>query len=227
MLVLGTPSMLRNMPAVTLAFNGNIIPDAGMVRNLGVSLDRHLKFETHIDVMSRKCAGTLIALNHARNVIPRSAMKGITEALVLSMIRYCMSVYGSCTETQLHRVQKTINFCARVVTGKRRCDHISSAMSRLGWLTAKQLVAYHTVCAVERTMRSGQPDALLQTFGPRARQRHDHDTRRAEAFTLPHIRVEAGRRRLCYRGLSLMNGMRVEPGVMSFRAKAKRYARTL
>ena len=66
------------------------------------------------------------------------------------------------------------NFCARVVTGKRRYDHISGAMLSLGWFTAKQLVAYHTLCAVNRTMRSGHPDSLLRTFGQRARQRHDH-----------------------------------------------------
>ena len=141
-------------------------------------------------------------------------------------MRYCISVYGSCTETQLHRVQKLVNFCARVVTGKRRYDHVSGAISQLGWLTAKQLVAYHTVCAVERTVKSGRPDSLLQTIGPRARQRHDHDTRRADMFTLPTIRVEAGRRRLCYRGVSLINDMHIEPGISSFGAEVKRYVKS-
>ena len=89
--------------------------------------------------------------------------------------------------------KKIVNFCARVVAGKRRHDHVSGTVTQLGWLTAKQLVAYHTVCAVERTIVSGQPESLLQTIGPRARQRHNHDTRRADLFTLPSIRVEAGR----------------------------------
>ena len=227
MLVLGTPSMLRNMSPVTLTFNGDVIRDSSVVKNLGVHFDRHLNFEAHIDNMSHKCAGILIALSHARHVIPRYVLKGITEALVISIVRYCMSVYGSCTVTQLHRVQKTINFCARVVTGKRRYDHISGAMLSLGWFTAKQLVAYHTLCAVNRTMRSGHPDSLLRTFGQRARQRHDHNTRRADAFALPAIRVEAGRRRLCYRGLSLMNDSHIEPDTLSFRADVKRFVKSL
>ena len=137
-----------------------------------------------------------------------------------------MSVYGSCTETQLHRVQKLVNFSARVVTGKRRYDHVSGAIAQLGWLTAKQLVAYHTVCAVERTVKSGRPASLLQTIGPRARQRHGNDTRRADMLTLPAIRVEAGRRRLCYRGVSLMNDMHIEPGIPSFRAEVKRFVKS-
>ena len=76
-------------------------------------------------------------------------------------------------------------------------------------------------------MRSGHPDSLLRTFGQRARQRHDHNTRRADAFALPAIRVEAGRRRLCYRGLSLMNDSRIEPGTLSFRADVKRFVKSL
>ena len=227
MLVLGTPTMLRDLPPVTLRLCGNVIPDSKVVKNLGISLDRHLSFETHIDHMSRKCTGILMALNHARHAIPKSALKGITEALVLSIVRYCVSVYGACTETQLHRVQKIVNFCARVVSGKRRRDHVSGTVTQLGWLTAKQLVAYHTVCAVERTLVSGQPESLLQTIGPRARQRHNHDTRRADLFTLPAIRVEAGRRRVCYRGVSLMNDMNVEPGIPAFRAEVKQLAKSL
>ena len=206
MLVLGTQAMLRGLPPVQLKFCENVIPDSKVIKNLGVLLDSHLTFEAHIDHMSRKCTGILMALNQARHVIPRSALKDITEALALSTIRYCMSVYGSCGETQLHRVQKLINFSARVVTGKRRYDHISGSIAQLGWLTAKQLVVYHTVSVIERAIMSGRPECLLQTIGQRASQRHDHDTRRADSLTLPPIRTESGRRRLCYRGVSLING---------------------
>ena len=77
MLVLGTPSMLRGLTSVTLSFCGNVIPDSKVVRNLGVYIDRHLNFETHIDHMTRKCTGILMAQNHARHVIPKAALKGI------------------------------------------------------------------------------------------------------------------------------------------------------
>ena len=227
MLVMGTQAMLRGLPPVTLSFCGTVVPDAKVVKNLGVSIDRHLTFESHIDDMSRKCTGILIALNHARHVIPRTALKCIVQALVLSIVRYCMSVYGSCTDTQLHRVQKIVNFCTRVVTGKRKNDHVSGAIRQLGWFTAKQLASYHAVYAVERVIVSGQPEYLRQTIGPRACQRHQHQTRRADSFTLPAIRTESGRRRLCYRGVSLMNDMRIEPGMPAFKAMLRRATMSL
>ena len=176
--------------------------------------------------ISRKCTGILIGLLHARHVIPRQTLKVIVEALVMSVVRYCLSVYGSCGVTQLSRVQKIVNFCARVVTGRRRYEHISSAMQQLRWLNADQLVAYHTVCALARVIETGQPDSLYSTIGPRAVQRHAYETRQADLFTRPNIRTEAGRRRLCYRGVTRLNAMRVDPGEPGFRRTVRRLARS-
>ena len=164
----------------------------------------------------------LTALIHARHVIPRSALKQVVEALVLSVLRYCLSVYGSCGETQLARLQKVVNFCARVVSGRRRRDSVAAVIKQLNWMTAKQLAAYHTASAVERIVVSGQPEYLRATLGQRANQRHQHNTRQANFFTLPRIRTQAGRRRLCYRGVTWLNKLKVEPGVLSYRAKVRK-----
>ena len=94
------------------------------------------------------------------------------------IVRYCLSVYGSCGTTQIRRVQKIVNFCVRVVTGKRRYDRgVTRACTLLRWLSAEQLVAYHTACALGRIIVSEQPSYLYSTIGPRARQRHAYETR--------------------------------------------------
>ena len=49
MVVLGTPAMLRDLAPVTLNFCGTVIADSRTAKNLGVHIDRHLNFETHID----------------------------------------------------------------------------------------------------------------------------------------------------------------------------------
>ena len=120
------------------------------------------------------------------------------------------------------------DFCARVVSCGRRRDSVSAVIKQLKWLTAKQLVTYHTVCAAERTIVSGQPERLRGTMGHRgttghrASQRHRHDTRSACLFTLPAIRTEAGRRRLCYRGVTRLNDPKDESGILCYRAKVRK-----
>ena len=222
MLVLGTPAMLRELPPVTLSFCGTVIPDSRQVKNLGLTIDRHLNYQSHIDTMTNKCTGILIALSHARHVIPKSSLKIIVQALVMSIVRYCISVYGSCGTVQLHRVQKVINFCARVVTGRRRFDHIADAIQQFGWLTAKQLVDYHTVSSVQTAIVTGQPENINDTILPRANEQHHHNTRGCDQFKMPRMVTETGKRRLCSRGVATLNELRLDPSAPAFRTKLRR-----
>ena len=106
MIVLGTPAMLRSLPNVTINFCGNIIVYSKVVKNLGVMLDRHLNFEHHVSTIQNKATGILIAHNNARHVIPKRLMPAIVQGLVISIIRYCICIYGSCGTTETHRIRK-------------------------------------------------------------------------------------------------------------------------
>ena len=74
---------------------------------------------------------------------------------------------------------------------------------------------------VQRIIMCAEPACLYHTIGPRAVDVHHHDTRRAENRTLSRIRTEAGRRRLCHRGSSLLNKRRLDPAEIGFRTKLK------
>ena len=110
-------------------FVGYTITCSNQARILGVIFDSCLTFQPHIDQLVPKCSGMLLALNHAKHVIPTGVLKNLITALVSSIIRYCMSVYGICNQTQLHRVQKLVNFAARVLSGRRRHQHISDIIT--------------------------------------------------------------------------------------------------
>ena len=113
----------------------------------------------------------------------------------------------------MRKLQKIINFCARVVSGRRKFDHISDIVERLGWLNAKSLVQYHTACSLFKTLRTGAPAYVARTIGPPRNAVHSHATRRSAELSLPRIRTEAGRRRLCYRGVSLLNELDIREAV--------------
>ena len=119
-LVLGLPEALRHMPPIKLNFLGTTIPDSRVVKSLGLIIDNNLSFQAHIDQMVAKCSGILIGLTHAKHVLPKTVLCTIVQSLVTSIVRYCISLYGTCNSTQLHRVQKLINFGARVISGRNK-----------------------------------------------------------------------------------------------------------
>ena len=116
--------------------------------------------------------------------------------------------------TQSRKIQKIINFCARVVSGRRKFDHISDTIDRLEWLNANHLIQYHTACSLHKTLRTGTPAYIAVTIGPPRGAVHSHATRRSAELSLPRIRTESGRRRrLCYRGAALLNELDVREAV--------------
>ena len=165
-------------------------------------MDKNLTFEPHIDQLVAKSTGVLLALSHARHVLPRDTLARIVGALVLSSIRYCIALYGTHGTTQLHRVQKLVNFCARVVSGRRKFDHISDVITDLRWLRAEQLVRYHTLCLLKRVLLTGQPTDVAAAFRV---AEHDYGTRQANQLRRPRAVTNSGTRRFAYRAPDLYN----------------------
>ena len=213
--------MLRGMPTVTLNVMGAAIPDSRVVKNLGVFMDNHLNFNSHVDHITSKCTGLLIGLIHAKHVIPRAALPTIVQALVNSVIRYCMSVYGICNNTQLHRIQKLLNFGARVISGRRKYDHIHDVLEELRWLNVPNLVSYHRLCMVHTVAATGRPETIATTIGTTAQ--HQYRTRAAGYHVLPRIRTEAGRRRLCYGAVRDYDRLPFDVNARNFRPRLRRY----
>ena len=56
---------------------------------------------------------------------------------------------------------KAGQFCVRIVSGRKKYDHISDVVQDLRWLRADQLVSCHTLCLLKRVMLTGQPGAML------------------------------------------------------------------
>ena len=157
--------MIRGLPPVTINVMGAVIPDSRVVKNVGVLMDNHLNFTAHVDHLTAKCTGILMGLIHAKHVIPDNSLAAIAQALVNSVIRYCMSVYGKCGQTNLRRIQKLLNFGARVISGRRKYHPIHDVLRGLQWLDAQHLVRYHRLCMEHSVLTTGRPDAIMRTIG--------------------------------------------------------------
>ena len=206
LIMFGTRAMLRNLPSICIKFNGTTINETRVVKNLGVFMDRHMTFTNHVDHVVAKCSGALIALVHARHCLPKHSLKPIVNALVISSLRYCISVYGTCSKTERHRIQKIINFAARVISGLKKHDHVSEVIHKLNWMTADQLVSYHRTSLVHKTLSSGFP-TVLHACMTASDHRHGHSTRQSGTLRVPPIRTETGRRQLAYSGVQTFNAV--------------------
>jgi len=213
---------LRHLPKFRVTFCSSSLESIDEVKNLGVIFDQNLSWDAHVSHVSRNCTGTLAGLAQVRHLIPDGIITTLVTALVLSHVRYCISVYGNGSKNNMKKIQRILNFGARVIFGRRKFDPVSDLKERLGWLTAQQLAEFHTVNTAHKTMAYGEPDSLMTYFIQNCDVRERH-TRRDNHLFVGHSWTDAGKRRFHIRAPDLYNPIPTE-----FKAlPPKQFARSL
>ena len=204
--IFGSRQNLRSLPEMQVSFCDVVLRPRAEVRSLGVVLDGTLSWESHVSELCRRCTGVLIGLSHCRHYLPDGVIKVLVTALVLTRIRYCLTVYGNSIQRNFDRLQKLQNFAIRVIFGRHKFDHVSDLRERLRWMTPRQMAEAQTLSLTQKVLRRGEPDSLSNLF-VRCRDTRERSTRQDGLLSLPRPRTEAGKRRFAYRAPALYNSL--------------------
>ena len=204
MLLCGDTRQLRHINPPSIMFMDKVLHCSETVKNLGVIMDPTLSFARHIDRLVQKCIGILIGILNVKHVLPPSILLRIIDALVFSHVRYCAQVYGSANRSNIAKLQNVFNFAARVISGRRKFDHISSVLEQLGWLSAEQFLSYSDICLMHSIITSGRPPALRSSLLYN-HERAVRETRQSDQLSLPRVRNNHGKRQYMYRAVKRYN----------------------
>jgi len=64
---------------------------------------------------------------------------GTSQSFISCHLDYCNSLFSGITDGLLGRLQSVQNAAARLVTGTRRCDHITPVLRQLHWLPVRRV----------------------------------------------------------------------------------------
>jgi len=177
------------------------------VKVLGIILDSNLDWKRQVSATVQRCYSILVGLAKLSHQLPFETKMVIIEGLVHPYIRYCLTLWGGCSKTQKHRIQKTLNFGARIVTGIKRSQHISPALKTLGWLKVDKLLTERDLLALHHLLRSpNAPDSLCALVVSRS-DVSVRTTRGSESLMLqtPRVRTELARRSFVCRAIGAWN----------------------
>ena len=165
LMLIGSRQNLKKTRDFQLSVSNTTLIPSGSVRLLGVVLDPVLSWDAHVTQTVKKCNALLISLYRFRHHFTTYILKLLIETHVFPHILYCLSVWGGANKSQLYRIQKLINFAARVVTGTRRRERISPALKTLGWKRVEDLIAERDVVKVHKALYGEHgPSAVRDMF---------------------------------------------------------------
>ena len=224
---IGTKQLLSHIPDdIAIHFNDTTISHSYTVKNLGLHMDRYMVFDKHVDEITRKVTGILVYINRVSGQFDKSSRVLVVQALVLSVINYCIKIWGTTNNSQKLRVQKLQNFAARVaVGGLRKFDHVSPAFEELKWLRIKQKHLFDTLVHVFMTIHGNYP-TWFSSF-PCVNQVTRGSTRQGDKLFVPRHKTDAGAKSMKIMGPKQWNNLPSDVtntiSLKSFKSRLTRY----
>ena len=133
---------------------------------LGVNIHQNLKWHEYLqnnDKSLLKCLNQrLSALKLISHFSSFKIRLMIANGIFISKLIYVMPLWGGCEEYLLTSLQVVQNKAARFVTRCGRATPVKDLLKQCGWLSVRQLIFYHSVVQICKTLRTTYPRYLHQ-----------------------------------------------------------------
>ena len=122
------------------------IPFKQSVRNLSLTLDRHLIMNAHVSNIAQTCHFELRRLASIRRFLTSTATATLVSAFVLSRIDLCNSLLFGSTHDVTSHLQRIQNYAARVILRLPSSSSVTTHLKSLHWLSVEVRSIYVIAC---------------------------------------------------------------------------------
>ena len=152
----------KHFESPPILLNGSPLLHVTTHKYLGVQIDEHLRWKSHVSYLCKKMAYYLYLISYHRKVLPVSILKLLTESLVLSHLNYALPVWGPALgHDLLARLVRMHNRAVRVIGGLNKFDHVSSFRRQLNWLPVDSLIQHCCDAMMYRYYTSEHNNCIL------------------------------------------------------------------
>ena len=203
--MIGTRQMMsKHSVNFSVSFMGKSLTAVESVKDLGVFIDSHMTYDTHISYLVSSCLSKLVQINRVKNSFDRETLKLIIASLVFSKMFYCSSVWSNTSYKNIQKLQLIQNFACKIITGARKYDHVAPLLKELNWLSVSDMLKVRDAVMVYKCINNLAPDYLCTKFKKRSSV-HNHTTRNNSKLQIPLFKSASGQRTFSYRAVSLWN----------------------
>ena len=172
---------------------------------LGVQLDEHVAFNSHVDHISSKISAGISALKRIKEYTDQETLKSVYYALVQPQFD-CCEVWDSIDATLSNRLQKLHNRSARIIMNyKNEHGQSSLALGLLGWKTLEEQRAQSTARLMYKVLHNMAPTKLNEIFNM---SNTVHNLRGSNStLFLPRPKTEYLKKSISFRGPKIWNSL--------------------
>ena len=107
------------------------------------------------------CFFQLWQLHFIRSCLTMDSAKTLVHAFISSRLDYCNSLLVGAADCVIRKLQGVQNAAARLITGTRKFDHITSILRDFHWLSVHQGIKYKITMLVNKCLQGLAPHIWL------------------------------------------------------------------
>ena len=156
-LIIGTPRQVSKLNINDITVGNSVVTPSDTVRNLGVSFDSCLNMEAQISNTCKSAFYMLYNLRRIRKYLDQTNAETLIHAFISSKIDYCNGLLYGLPDTQIMKLQRIQNACARLVCNTSKFCHITPLLKNLHWLPIRQRIAFKILLIVYKALNGQAP----------------------------------------------------------------------
>jgi len=185
---------------------------------LGIYIDEHLTWESHIKYCMKKISSGTYAINMSKHVLSRSHLLLLYYSLVQPYLQYGIILWGNAYQKHLVKLEIAQKKAIRAITGGKYNESTSPLFRSINILKLKDLLDLHTIQLMYRFINKELSEPLLHIFKYHG-EVHDHDTRQSADPRPPKANSQILSKSFLCRGPTLW--MTLDNNIKNSRTKSK------
>src|ERR1043165_3670649 len=165
----------------SLSLNSSPIAQVDSTKFLGVFIDQHLTWKTHIDYIALKIAKNIGILKRIAYLLPKDIKKSLYFTLIYPYLNYCNFIWASNYPSRLHKLTMLQNKAIKMIEGAESRASSYPIFTRLKLLNINQIRNYQIADLFYCFENELLPNLFANYFS-KASSTHKHDTRAASLY---------------------------------------------
>ena len=116
--------------------------------------------DVQIKHMAKSAYAVIRKISHLRKFLNNTTTEKLVHAFLTSRLDYCNSLLYGIPDNLLNHIQRFQNTAARIITRKRKFDHIQPIFISLHWLPVRQRISYKILLVTYKILNDLAPAYL-------------------------------------------------------------------
>ena len=213
-----------NKNVTNITIDGNNIQQVNKTKFLGIIIEEHLNWATHISHLCNIIARNVGILQKLRYFVPAYVLKILYHSLILSHLQYCTLLWANSYYSHLQKLRLLQKKAIRIISNADYLAHSSKLFLNLKLLKLDDIMKFQLGTFMYKLKYNKLPSAIPHMFVTNENI-HSHNTRNKNGYLIPNVRTNCRKFTVSYAGPILWNSfpqkLRQLPSEVLFKRKLK------